>query len=190
MKSLNEEPMTDEIVILVDESDAMIGLTDKMTAHKEGLLHRAVSALIFNSQGEWLLQKRAHQKYHSAFLWSNACCTHPRLDESPIDAASRRLQEEMGIHSELFPWFTFVYKVKIDSFMFEHEFDHVFYGISDQTPMMNPQEVDDWKWISTRELKQWMAQEPNCFTAWFHIIFNYTEKYLPSLMADPSERSV
>jgi hypothetical protein len=48
-----------EQVLLVDENDQEIGIMEKMQAHREGLLHRAFSVLIFNSKNELLLQKYA-----------------------------------------------------------------------------------------------------------------------------------
>jgi isopentenyl-diphosphate delta-isomerase len=84
-------------VILVDENDIAIGTMEKMEAHLKGELHRAFSVMVFNSQGELLLQKRARQKYHSGGLWTNTCCSHPMPGENPDHAARRRLREEMGI---------------------------------------------------------------------------------------------
>ena len=89
------------MVILVDKNDTPLGVMEKMEAHKKGLLHRAVSAFIFNEKGEMLLQKRAESKYHSAGLWTNACCSHPRPKESLEQATHRRLLEELCIDCEL-----------------------------------------------------------------------------------------
>ncbi|MBP7511947.1 MAG: NUDIX domain-containing protein, partial [Bacteroidia bacterium] len=93
--------MTKEMVILVDEFDHEIGLMEKQEAHEKALLHRAFSVIIFNEKGEMLLQQRAFEKYHSGGLWTNACCSHPRPGESTIDAAHRRLGEELGFDCEL-----------------------------------------------------------------------------------------
>src|SRR6185436_3493555 len=95
-------------VILVDEHDEPVGVMEKMEAHRKGLLHRAFSVFIFNKKGEMLLQQRAFQKYHSAGLWSNACCSHPKPGENILDAAIRRLKEEMGIETELKKMFDFI----------------------------------------------------------------------------------
>ena len=89
--------MVNEYVILVDEQDNDIGVMEKMQAHQEGLLHRAFSVFIFNDKDELLLQQRALSKYHSAGLWTNTCCSHPRPNETIKDAANRRLFEEMGM---------------------------------------------------------------------------------------------
>ena len=119
------------MVILVNEQDEPIGLMEKMEAHEKGLLHRAFSILIFNSNGEMLLQQRASGKYHSPNLWTNACCSHPMPGESLFDAAHRRLKEEMGFDTFLSHAFTFTYRTDFDNGLTEHEIDNVFTGIFD-----------------------------------------------------------
>jgi len=88
--------MNEEKVILVDENDKPIGLMEKIEAHEKALLHRAFSVFILNSKNELMLQQRALDKYHSPGLWTNTCCSHQREDETTLDAANRRLREEMG----------------------------------------------------------------------------------------------
>src|SRR5690349_5543333 len=104
-----------EFVILVDKEDNKIGVLEKMDAHVRGVLHRAFSVFIFNSNGEMLLQQRASHKYHSADLWTNACCSHPKPNENTKNAAERRLKEEMGFTVSLSPSFTFLYKASFDN---------------------------------------------------------------------------
>ena len=104
-----------EKVILVDKKDHQIGEMEKQEAHIKGVLHRAFSIFIFNSKGEVLLQQRAFHKYHSGGLWTNTCCSHPRNGETTIQAANRRLKEEMGMSCALTEEFTFIYKAKLDN---------------------------------------------------------------------------
>ena len=118
--------MSIEIVILVDVYDNQVGVLPKLEAHQKGLLHRAFSVFIFNSKYELLLQKRASSKYHSGGLWTNTCCSHPREGEEILDAAKRRLIEEMGIDTSLRKVHDFIYKAELDNDLTEHEFDHVF----------------------------------------------------------------
>ena len=118
-----------EQVILVNENDQEVGTMEKMEVHRLGVLHRAFSVFIFNERGQMLLQQRAMQKYHSAGLWTNACCSHPRPGEEVGSAASRRLNEELGFATALNPIFNFVYKATFENGLTEHEFDHVFFGI-------------------------------------------------------------
>jgi isopentenyl-diphosphate delta-isomerase len=170
--------MKDTLVLLVDESDTPVGSIEKMAAHKKALLHRAVSLFIVNSKDEWILQKRALDKYHSKGLWTNTCCTHPFPDESVIDSANRRLIEEMGIHCELREIFSFIYKEKLDNGLTENEFDHVFIGLSDDEPVINTREVAEWTKKNFAELHADILVNPSNYTVWFKKIYQKVNKFL------------
>ena len=161
--------MSQEYVILVDEQDNELGLMEKMQAHKEGKLHRALSIFIFNSKKQLLLQKRASNKYHSANLWTNTCCSHPRKNETVTAAANRRLQEEMGMDCELTELFQFSYRHEFENGLIENEYDHVLMGISDELPMPNPVEVGGFRYIDPDVLILELFEQPDQYTAWFKL---------------------
>jgi isopentenyl-diphosphate Delta-isomerase len=163
--------MKEDLVILVDENDNVTGHAGKTDAHIKGLLHRAVSVFIFNSRGDWLMQKRADGKYHSGGLWSNTCCSHPLPGETVTDAAGRRLMEEMGMECELNKLFTFIYREEFGNGLTEHELDHVFAGISDSLPAINPDEASEYKYLNFCELKTDVERFPDNYTVWFRKIF-------------------
>lgn len=165
-----------EQVILVNEQDEAIGAMEKMEAHEKGFLHRAFSVFVLNENNELLLQKRAVSKYHSGGLWTNTCCSHPREGENIIEAGNRRLMEEMGMTCELQPMFSFIYKAELDKGLTEHELDHVIIGRSNATPDINPEEVEDWKYIDLNNLEEDMNVNPENYTAWFKIIFDRFRK--------------
>ncbi|MDG1160415.1 MAG: isopentenyl-diphosphate Delta-isomerase [Flavobacteriales bacterium] len=160
-----------EEVILVNEQDVAIGRMEKMEAHEKGLLHRAFSIFIFNSKGEMLLHQRAIEKYHSGGLWTNACCSHPRVNESLQDATNRRLQEEMGLSCLMDKVFQFIYKAELDHGLTEHELDHVFVGISDDEPIPNPEEVASFRYASLEAIDEELLAQPQIFTEWFKICY-------------------
>ncbi|MCE7062050.1 isopentenyl-diphosphate Delta-isomerase [Dyadobacter sp. CY343] len=163
--------MSDQVV-LVNEEDEAVGLMPKLEAHQKGMLHRAFSVFIFNSKGEMLLQRRAFGKYHSEGLWSNTCCSHPFPDESTHHAAVRRLQEEMGITTDLNFLFTFQYHAALENGLTENELDHVFWGISDEKPLINTEEVSDFKYLKMSEIKADIDQNPTHYTEWLKICFD------------------
>src|SRR5690554_567769 len=162
--------MTEELVILVDRNDNQIGLMPKMEAHEKGLLHRAFSVFVFNTENELLLQQRAFDKYHSPGLWTNTCCSHQREGENNIAAGKRRLQEEMGFCTDLKEMTSFIYKAPFDNRLTEHEFDHILIGNYNDSPTPNPDEVADWKWVPLDDVALDIKQHPEKYTAWFQII--------------------
>lgn len=161
----------EEQVILVDEHDQAIGTLGKLAAHREGLLHRAISVFIFDDRGRLLLQQRAVHKYHSGGLWTNTCCSHPRPDETAENAAHRRLKEEMGLESTLSFAFSFQYRAAFDNGLIEHELDHVFIGHSGQRPRPNPAEVADYRWLDLPAIEEDVSIHPDKYTPWFKLIY-------------------
>jgi len=164
--------MDEEKVILVDENDEQIGLMPKLEAHEKAVLHRAFSVFIFNSKNELMLQQRALTKYHSPGLWTNTCCSHQRDGETNIQAGKRRLQEEMGFVTDLKDTISFIYKAPFDNGLTEHEFDHILVGYYNNKPIINPDEVSTWKWMSLEMVKTDIKNNPHFYTEWFKIIFD------------------
>ncbi len=160
-----------EQVILVDEQDRQLGTMEKMEAHLKGELHRAFSIFIFNEKNEMLLQQRAFSKYHSGGLWTNACCSHPRPNEATIDAANRRLHEELGFSSPLTKIFDFQYTATFDNGLIEHEFDHVYIGHYEGKINSNPVEVQEFCYNNVDDIFASVLSHPHKYTAWFCIAF-------------------
>jgi isopentenyl-diphosphate delta-isomerase len=166
------ESTTEERVVLVDsegrdlrDAAGEVVTLGKTEAHARGSRHRAVSVFVFDGD-ELLLQRRADGKYHSGGLWTNTCCTHPRPGETPLAAATRRLEEEMGVRCALVELLQFTYHARVGRDVFEHEFDHVFVGEWRGTPAPAASEVAEWRWITAAELTRELAREPTRFTFW------------------------
>ena len=156
-------------VILVDDRDRPIGTAEKLAAHRDGRLHRAFSVLVLNERGEMLLQRRAAGKYHSAGLWSNTCCSHPRPGEETESAAHRRLREEMGFDCPLEPAGALVYRADVGGGLVEHEYDHLYLGRFDGEPVPAPEEASAWRWVDPGALRREVAERPERFTPWFRL---------------------
>lgn len=168
----------EEKVVLVSEKDEILGVMDKMQAHENGILHRAFSVFLFNDKGEMLLQKRAADKYHSPNQWTNAVCSHPRMGETYMEAAQRRLKEELGIETPLTYRFNFLYKADVGQNLWEHELDHVFTGNFEGEFKLNEEEVSEVRYISIDELDKEMSANPENFTEWFKIILKEYKQHL------------
>jgi isopentenyl-diphosphate delta-isomerase len=159
-------------VILVDDQDREVGTIDKMSAHEQGLLHRAFSVLVFNSKNELLLQKRAATKYHSGGLWSNTCCSHPLPGENIHETVRRKLMYEMGIEAMPVFAYKFIYQAKVGRLV-EYEYDYVFTARYDGDPVANPEEADDWRYAALAQIKEDAAAHPDQYTSWFKLILQH-----------------
>lgn len=164
-------------VVLVDENDKPIGEMEKLMAHEQGRLHRAFSVFIFNTKGELLLQQRANHKYHGADLWANTCCSHPQWGEDVLVSATERLNHEMGMDCDLKWVYSFLYHAQVENNLIEHELDHVFIGYSEHDPVINEDEVQDYKWVTIDELLADMKNHPSHYTVWF-------KQALPELLSE------
>ncbi|MEM7624733.1 MAG: isopentenyl-diphosphate Delta-isomerase [Planctomycetota bacterium] len=158
-----------ERVVLVDEQDHERGNTSKIAAHTgEGKLHRAVSVLVFDEAGRLLMQRRSAVKYHFAGRWANSCCGHPRPGEDTVAAGRRRLQEEMGIDTELKRVARFTYSAyDADTGLIEREIDHVLVGRTNQEPTMNLLETDAYRWVTPHDIDAELKAGPDAFAPWF-----------------------
>jgi isopentenyl-diphosphate delta-isomerase len=171
------EPRRDEVVsndreslILVDEHDREVGTLSKAACHDgDGILHRAFSLFIFNSTGELLLQRRAADKRLWPLYWSNSCCSHPRAGEAMAEATLRRLDEELGMSSELHYLYKFQYHAPFGKLGSENELCSVWVGRSDDPVLANRTEIADWRWVSPERLDEELKGEPARFTPWFRL---------------------
>jgi isopentenyl-diphosphate Delta-isomerase len=159
-----------EEVIVVDAADVPVGTMGKLAAHRDGVRHRAVSVVVYRSDGQVLLQQRAEGKYHSPGRWSNSCCGHPRPGETSLAAARRRLREELGMECALHHAATLEYRATVGAGLVEHEIDHVFVGRCDAEPEANPDEVGAWRWAPVAATLAEAEATPSRYTPWCALV--------------------
>jgi isopentenyl-diphosphate Delta-isomerase len=158
-------------IILVDAHDIPQGVAPKIEVHRRGLKHRALSVLVRDPVGNMLIHRRNVEKYHSGGLWTNACCSHPRPDESAVEAAHRRLAEEMGVRCEVKPLFTAQYRAAVSNGYIEDEVVHAFGGTYEGPVAPDPAEVAEWKWMPFEALTDDLARRPELYTVWLRHYF-------------------
>ena len=170
IKDTHTEDANSDLLILVDSDDQEIGLMDKTLCHEDqGKLHRAFSIFLFNRSGEVLIQQRATSKPLWGDFWSNTCCSHPRAGESIDSAASRRIEEELGIQAELSFIYKFEYQARFNEQLSENELCSVYFGHFDGAPTPNPNEVQSWKWISRESLTKELRENADLYTPWLKL---------------------
>jgi|TARA_B100000073_G_scaffold58454_1_gene43435 geranylgeranyl diphosphate synthase type I len=187
----SQAEMMEELVLCLDSDDNVIDSSSKFTTHHgEGILHRAFSVLIFDSEGRLLVQQRSSDKITFPAVWANSCCSHP-LDivgenDDPIEgvkeAARRKLDQELGIPRSITnDWKfhhigRFEYKCRWDSEWVEHEIDHVLIVEADCEVDFNRNEIQSVDWLDNDSLIQMMERngrwKSQLIAPWFEAIFN------------------
>jgi isopentenyl-diphosphate Delta-isomerase len=158
----------EDFLILVDEADHGVGHLSKELCHEgRGILHRAFSLLIFNENGELLIQQRSASKRLWPLYWSNSCCSHPRRAETMEAAIQRRLHEELGLRCPLHFLFKFQYQAQFDATGAENELCSVFIGRSSGPIKIDSAEILAWRWVAPEALQREIASGAGNFTPWF-----------------------
>ncbi|HSW96800.1 MAG TPA: isopentenyl-diphosphate Delta-isomerase [Candidatus Saccharimonadales bacterium] len=158
----------EEQVVLVNEQNEVIGTAEKLTAHNGNTpLHRGISVFLFDTNGNLLLQQRSRKKKTWPLVWSNSCCGHPRLDETSIGTAKRRLAYELGITDAELTVVLPNYKYKFEKDgIYENEFCPVMIGRTDQQPTINSEEIEAIQWISWQNWLQEIEKNPEKYSPW------------------------
>jgi isopentenyl-diphosphate delta-isomerase len=166
--------MPDDL-ILVDAQNRAIGRAEKWAVHRAGLRHRAFSIFLVDPRGRMLLQQRSRSKYHSAGLWANSCCGHPRPGERTLAAARRRLQEELGASAPLRFAFRASYCTTLPNGLTENEIVYVYFGRTPPVLSPNPEEVAQVVHVPLARLLSDLTQHPRRYAYWLR---HYMKKHL------------
>lgn len=170
------------LVELVDEAGNPKGTMEKLAAHQApGHLHRAFSAFLLDANDRLIFQKRADSKYHSAGLWTNTCCGHPQPGEDSVNAARRRVREELGLEAvdwELAGQTAYRLTDPISGLV-EHERNNTYIGRTYDDPVLDSDEVAEWQSIPLADVDEFMARE--AMTVWFESVFAIARRPLERL---------
>ena len=173
---MDQDLARDDMLILVDGLDRVVGEASKEQAHRKGLLHRAFSVVLvdrFEGTLKILLARRAEGKYHSAGLWANSCCSHPRVGEQTMSAACRRVEEELGLRDvSLVEISAFCYRAPLSDGIVEFEYDHVYLGGAKGTLWPDPTEVSETRWESVDAVARELSEHPERFCAWAPMVLS------------------
>jgi isopentenyl-diphosphate delta-isomerase type 1 len=166
---ISDDLVADDVV-LVDEAGAPIGVANRLQVHTDTTpLHLAFSTYLFNARGEVLLTRRALSKKTWPGVWTNSCCGHPRPAESLVDAARRRIREELGLTvGPLVPLLPdFRYSAVDASGIVENEICPVFAGyVTDEDPTPDPREVSEWAWVPWEKFAAAITSTPHVYSPW------------------------
>ena len=129
----------------------------KHEAHKYGICHGISAIGWIDNQGRLLIQKRAKTKKDEPNKWDLSSAGHIDVGESGIDAAIRKVFEELGIKvdkNELLLIDTYLNKVKLNEEIYINHFTYLYMvkkdiELSDITIQEN--EVSEIKFVNKKD---------------------------------------
>lgn len=157
-----------DYVVLVNDHNKVLGTAEKVSVHNGHTpLHRGFSVFLFDEKGNLLVQQRSHKKKTFPLVWSNSCCGHPKLDETAIEAARRRLLYELGIHNVEVTMMLPDYRYRFHhKGIYENEFCPVMVAKTKEKQKIHPDEVEAVQWISWRDWLKEIKTNPKKYSPW------------------------
>ncbi|RJR15824.1 isopentenyl-diphosphate Delta-isomerase [Candidatus Microgenomates bacterium] len=157
-----------EQVILVDEFNKEIGVADKATVHTSNTpLHRAFSLFLFDPHHQLLVTQRALTKKTFAGVWSNTMCGHVSPGETTVEAAHRRLKQELGITaSEIIEVAPYRYRFADQNGIVENEICPILVAYSFAYPRPNYAEIAAWRWMPWVAFLAEIRSNPKTYSPW------------------------
>jgi len=160
--------MPEDIFDIVNKHDEVIGRKPRSEVHAQGLLHRAVHVLVFNSKGEIFLQKRSMKKDRQPGVWDSSCSGHVDSGEDYDETALRELGEELGLRLTAAPQRLF----KIDACEeTDAEFVWVYRCKSEGPFQLHPDEIETGGWFAPEHVTKWIAEKPEEHATAFVLIW-------------------
>lgn len=175
-------------IILVDKNNKQIAEDSVISCHLEDAKrHRAITAFLKNSKGQYLMTKRSLKKPLWPTYWDAAFSTHPRVGETVEDCCTRRITEELGISIIANPvgaihelplqpmsnpfsdTFSYEYHIRWNIVFSEWEINHILVAqVPDNIDLsnINPEEASDYKWMTWSEITEWVKEEKDNISPW------------------------
>mgnify|MGYP001579177302 CR=1 FL=1 len=142
-----------EIFVVVDENDKIVGYRTRYECHRKNLIHRAIGVVVFNEKGEILLQKRTMSKDTSPGMYTLSAAGHVSKGETYQEAAERELFEEIGIKTKIFFAEKFLLRMENQTEM------EVTYKAQHNGPFkIDASEVEEVKFFEVEEIKNILNQ--------------------------------
>ncbi len=154
--------------MLLDERRQPVGRLPKSQVHHlDTPLHLAFSCYVFDGP-RLLLTRRAVTKQAWPGVWTNSCCGHPLPDEDPVDAAARRLRQELGLRLDraavALP--EFEYRAVAPDGVVENEFCPVLVAAAHGEPDPDPAEVLEYRWEQWSVVTEIARSAPWAISPW------------------------
>lgn len=166
--------MSEEMFDVVDQDDRVLFQAARSVVHANHWLHRAVHIFVFNSRGELLIHRRSATKDEAPLKMTSSASGHLSAGEDYATAATRELEEELGLHAVV--EFLGIFPAQGAATAFEHS--GLYRASTDATPVFDPEEILCGEFRSLDEIKSLIDRDPEDFTACFRSLFDwYLERF-------------
>jgi isopentenyldiphosphate isomerase len=143
--------MQEETLEVVNEKGETLKSLPRSEIHgNPALLHRVVHVLVFNEQGELLLQKRSMNKDVAPGRWDTSVGGHVSAGETLDEAMKREMAEELGIRACVTE-FLYTY---IHSNEFESELVYTYSCVYNGVIKFQQDEIDEVRPWSLDEIRE------------------------------------
>ncbi len=160
----------EELLDVCDDEDRVVGTMTRAEIHRRQLRHRAVHIWVFRPDGRILVQLRAATKDEFPLAYTSSASGHVDAGESYDEAATRELQEELGLCEPLVTLVTLPAGLQT---AWEHT--RLYRCTTDSPPHPAADEIADIEWLGLDELRSRMAQHPESFTPPFRELLAWYE---------------
>lgn len=160
--------VSQELLDVVDIEDRVTGVKKRGEIHAQGLMHRAVHILVFNSAGQLFMQKRSMSKDESPGQWDTSAAGHVDSGEAYHDCAVRELAEELGIEADSSLELMFHVAPSRANGM---EHINVYRCSFDGELRLQAEEIDDGRWLSEGQVDLLAADKESNLTGVFRGIW-------------------
>ena len=152
-KTLKSE--SKELLEVINHKGEVVSILPRDRVHGDpSLIHKVVHALVFNTKGDLLLQKRSMNKDVAPGRWDTSVGGHLDPGEDPFTATIREMKEELGIHIEE-PKFLYTY---IHTNTYETELVFTYLCTYEGETCFNPEEIDEVKFWTLKEISENMGK--------------------------------
>lgn len=159
-----------DLVVLLAEDGTTTGTAPRDQVHgADTPLHLAFSTYLFDPAGRLLLTRRALTKRTWPGVWSNSCCGHPKPGEAVVEAAGRRVREELGAEPRDLALAVpdFRYRAVDASGIVEHEICPVFVGKVDPAELSpDADEIAETTWVPWEAVVTAARATPMLLSPW------------------------
>ena len=157
-----------ELFETFDRQGRFRALVPRAEVHARGYWHRAAQVFVIDGSGRLLMQQRSANKDLYAELWDYSVGEHLQPGEAYIDGARRGLQEELsivGVEPQLLGEERWCERRGAD--FHDAEIAQAFRVHYEGEIRIDPDEVQDYAWLTHAEVTRRIKRAPNSLTPWF-----------------------